>query len=87
MIIVPKGAFIKKHSITPLRRRLQVWPERETLETKLYGCYQDLEKTTLFISRTGLTVKARTPRRRRRATKVRTQASQLDRECAMIVVC
>jgi len=36
--------------------RAEVWPEGETLETKLYGCYQDLEKTTLFISRTGLTV-------------------------------
>ena len=36
--------------------RAKIWPEGETLETKLYGCYQDLEKTTLFISRTGLTV-------------------------------
>ena len=36
--------------------RAEMWPEGETLETKLYGCYQDLEKTTLFISRTGLTV-------------------------------
>ena len=36
--------------------RAAIWPDGETLETKLHGCRKDLEKTTLFMARTGLTV-------------------------------
>ena len=36
--------------------RAVIWPDGETLKTKLHGCHKDLEKTTLFMARTGLTV-------------------------------
>ena len=36
--------------------RAETWPERQLLTTKLYGSHSDLEKTTLFITRTGLTL-------------------------------
>ena len=36
--------------------REDVWPVSTPLTTKLYGCKQELEKTTSFISRTALTV-------------------------------
>ena len=36
--------------------RAEIWPEGQLLTTKLYGSHQDLEKTTLFITRTGLAV-------------------------------
>ena len=36
--------------------REDVWPVSTSLTTKLYGCKQDLEKTTSFISRAALIV-------------------------------
>ena len=36
--------------------RREVWPSETPIETKLHGSFQDLEKTTHFITRTGLTV-------------------------------
>eukprot|EP00745_Piridium_sociabile_P016173 TRINITY_DN24024_c0_g3_i4.p1 TRINITY_DN24024_c0_g3~~TRINITY_DN24024_c0_g3_i4.p1 ORF type:complete len:165 (+),score=34.32 TRINITY_DN24024_c0_g3_i4:54-548(+) len=36
--------------------RVKVWPTATPLQTKLYGCRQDLETTTTFIAQTGLTI-------------------------------
>ena len=36
--------------------REEVWPADTPLPTKLYGCLEELEKTTAYIARTGLTV-------------------------------
>ena len=44
--------------ICPLfqEQREQVWPTTAPLRTKLYGCRQDLEDTTAFVSLAGLTL-------------------------------
>ena len=38
------------------QERKEVWPEDTPLQTKLFGSREQLERTTRFISRTGLTV-------------------------------
>ena len=43
--------------------REDVWPVSTSLTTKLYGCKQELEKTTSFISRAALIVKTANARK------------------------
>ena len=53
------------------RRRTRLTPTRTSLTTKLYGCKQELEKTTSFISRTALIVwNANAKKKRRRHPRV-----------------
>ena len=53
--------------------REDVWPVSTQLTTALYGCRQELEKTTSFISRVALTVYSLRTQRRRRSSFIDTQ--------------
>ena len=46
-------------------RREDVWPVSTSLTYKLYGCKQELEKTTSFISRAALIVKSVNAKKKR----------------------
>ena len=45
--------------------REDVWPVSTSLTTKLYGCKQELEKTTSFISRAALIVEPANTKKKR----------------------
>ena len=48
-----------------------VWPVSTSLTTKLYGCKQELEKTTSFISEQPWSCRLRTPRRTLTITEIK----------------
>ena len=51
----PQSTFYKDAPFTKLQEE-DVWPVSTSLTNKLYGCKQELEKTTSFIFRAALMV-------------------------------
>ena len=66
--------------MTPSHTSEDVWPVSTPLTTKLYGCKQELEKKTSFISRAALIVYPANAKRKKKKKKKKKDEEEEEEE-------
>ena len=66
---------LQRRPLHKATKREEVWPVSVSLTTKLYGCKEELEKTTSFVSRATQSCSLRMSRRRRRKRRRQTEVA------------